>query len=103
MGQRYLFTLYDPSTSEEVQGVISGPRELQRILGRHGKDLFSPIREQEMLLFILRHRVSLLKEVRKEVLKGESEEVHEEVHNEVSMSAHYPIRSPGTNENFQFL
>lgn len=57
IGKRFKFEVYEPGTARLYTGIIEDLKHLRKILGKHGKDLESPAKVTEMILFIAKFRL----------------------------------------------
>lgn len=60
-GRRLRYIVYEPNTACYYEGIVRNSRHMREILGVNGQDLLSPLKTTEMVLFIAKYRMNLVK------------------------------------------
>lgn len=60
-GRRLRFVVFEPSTSSYYEALIRNSRHLMEVLGVHGQDMLLPKKTTEMVFFIAKFRLFLMK------------------------------------------
>ena len=61
VGRRLRFVVYEPKSTGYYEGVIRTTHHLKEVLGLHGQDLVDPAKTTEMLLFVCRRRLEVVR------------------------------------------
>lgn len=61
IGNKFKFIVYDPTTAAYYEGHIRSNTHLREVLGKHGQDLADKKKKQEMLLFVCKYRLDMVK------------------------------------------
>ena len=60
-GRRLRYIVYEPNTACYYEGIVRNSRHMKEILGVNGQDMLSPLKTKEMILFIAKYRMNLVK------------------------------------------
>lgn len=60
IGRRIRFVIYDPNSSQKIEGFIRNTKHLREVLGPQAQDLLMDSRISEMIPFIAKHRLFLM-------------------------------------------
>lgn len=61
VGRRLRVVVFEPGCSQYFEGIIRNSRHLSEVLGIHGQDLMAKNKSEEMVLFIARYRMEVVK------------------------------------------
>jgi hypothetical protein len=61
VGRKIRFVVHDTKTNGDYEGLIRGTSHLRQILGPHGEDLIPIPKTTEMILFLCRHRLEVVR------------------------------------------
>lgn len=61
MGRKYRFHVYEPVVSNYFDGLIKSTKHMKEVLGKHGQDLVPEEKVTEMLLFVCRNRLLMVR------------------------------------------
>lgn len=61
VGRKLRFVVHDTKTNLDFEGTIRGTSHLRQVLGKHGVDLIPTEKTTEMILFLCRHRLEVVR------------------------------------------
>jgi hypothetical protein len=61
VGRKLRFVVHDTKTNSDYEGTIRGTSHLKQVLGKHGVDLIPTEKTTEMILFLCRHRLEVVR------------------------------------------
>lgn len=61
VGRRLRFVVYEPNCCQYFEGVIRNSVHLREVLGLHGQDLLDKKRTKEMIIFVVKYRMEVVK------------------------------------------
>lgn len=61
VGRRFRFQVYEPNVGKYFEGVVKSTKHLREILGLHAQDLLQKKKATEMLLFVIKYRMDMVK------------------------------------------